>query len=193
LTGNVGLLGELQVEQRLVESGWHPVRLDTGSMAANADLLAMDRRKRVSIQVKSTDASSGHSHAHCLGFGSASAYLGGGSVFNGKESPIVADVVVGVGYQPGGSRFAVMPVAFAEAICRLHCDYWAGVPKRESGGGGQRSNSFTIYLPFTKVQGTHVEHHSRIQRNPLAFEDRWDVLAEPVDRLHDPRAWPLID
>ncbi len=34
MSRNVGLLGELQVEQRLVEMGWHPVRLDTGRMAA---------------------------------------------------------------------------------------------------------------------------------------------------------------
>ena len=51
MSKNVGLLGELQVEQRLVEEGWHPVRLDTGRMASNADLLAVNRQHRVSIQV----------------------------------------------------------------------------------------------------------------------------------------------
>jgi hypothetical protein len=47
MAANIGLLGELQEEQRLVERGWHPVRLDTGSMTSNADLLAVDRRRRV--------------------------------------------------------------------------------------------------------------------------------------------------
>lgn len=81
---NVGLLGELQVEQRLVENAWHPVRLDTAQMASNADLLAIDRRQRVAIQVKTTGASTS------LGFGYAAAYLSGGRVFNGKESPASA-------------------------------------------------------------------------------------------------------
>jgi hypothetical protein len=192
MSRNIGLLGELQVEQRLVELGWHPIRLDTGRMAANADLLAMDRGRRVSIQVKSTDASSGHSHAHCLGFGYASAYLGGGSVFNAKKSPIVADVVVAVSYRPGASRFVVMPVAFAEGLCRAHCDYWATVPKRDA-ASGKRSDSFTIYLAFTEVRSTHGPHNERMQRNLLAFEDRWDVLQEPVERLHQTSAWSLLD
>ena len=38
----VGRLGELLVEQQLIERGWHPVRLDTAQMASNADLLAID-------------------------------------------------------------------------------------------------------------------------------------------------------
>ena len=37
----VGRLGELLVEQQLIERGWHPVRLDTAQMASNADLLAI--------------------------------------------------------------------------------------------------------------------------------------------------------
>lgn len=56
---NVGLLGELQVNQRLVEKGWHPVRLDTAQMAVN-------HRDRVLIQVKTT-LGEDHSHTGHLG------------------------------------------------------------------------------------------------------------------------------
>ena len=65
-------------------------------MASNADLLAVDRQNRVSIQVKTTDASSQHSHSHALGFGYATNYLRDGkSVFNSKPSPLIADIVIG--------------------------------------------------------------------------------------------------
>jgi hypothetical protein len=56
----VGLLGELEVEMQLARNGWHPVRLDTAQMASNADLLAINREKRVSIQIKTTDAEKQH-------------------------------------------------------------------------------------------------------------------------------------
>lgn len=187
---NVGLLGELETERRLVERGWHPVRLDTGRMAANADLLAVNRRRRVAIQVKAT-AGSGHSAAGCLGFGYASGYLRDGlPVFNSKDSPLIADVVVGVNYQPEGSRFVVMPVAVAESLCRLHCDYWAAVPTRS---GGKRSDSFPIYLTFTSDPRAHADHHDRVKRNLAAYEDAWQVLNEPIERLHDAAAWKLLE
>jgi hypothetical protein len=53
---NIGLLGQLLVEQRLVENGRHPVRLDAARMAANADLLAIKERNKVTLQVKTTAA-----------------------------------------------------------------------------------------------------------------------------------------
>ena len=68
-SSKVGLLGELEVELMLVRQGWHPVRLDTGQMASNADLLAISREHRVCIQVKTTDSDKGHSHSQWLGFG----------------------------------------------------------------------------------------------------------------------------
>jgi hypothetical protein len=106
---NIGLLGELQVEERLVENGWHPIRLDTAQMASNADLIAINRRQRVSIQVKTTDAMHRHSHSHALGFGYSTSYLRDAvSIFNSKESPIIADVVVGTSYNGSASRFVVL-------------------------------------------------------------------------------------
>ena len=121
----------------------------------------------------------------------ATGYLRDGSpVFNSKDSPLIADVVIGVSYQPKGSRFVVMPVAFAEALCRLHCDYWAKVPTR---AGGTRSPSFPIYLRFTRDQQTHRRHHERVKRNLAVYEDAWHILAEPVERLHDPETWALIE
>lgn len=188
---NVGVIGELAVELRLAEMGWHPMRLDTRRAAANADLLAVNGKQRVSIQVKATKGS-GHSHANDLGLGYTTDYVAGGSFFNSKDGPLVADVVVGVSYEPGGSRFVVMPVAFAEKLCRFHCDYWRATPAKDGSDGKARSSSFPVYLAFKKVRRTHVEHHSQLQRNLLEFEDRWDVLSEPVERLHDAKAWPLL-
>jgi hypothetical protein len=194
VTVDVGLIGELLVELRLAENGWRPMRLDARRTAVNADVIAVREKLRVSIQVKATKGF-GHSHASDLGFGYSSDFLEGGTVFNGKPGPFVADVVVGVSYDPAGSRFVVLPVALAEQVCARHCAYWHSIPatKRKTGEPGERSRSFPIYLAFKKTRGTHVEHHTRMQRNLLAFEDRWDVLSEPVERLHDPRAWPLLD
>ena len=83
-----------------------------------------------------------------------------------------------------------MPVAYAEALCRCHCDYWSSVPKQK---GGRRSDSFPIYLAFTAAGQAHSEHHERVKRNLGAYENAWQVLREPVERLHDPKAWRLLD
>ena len=186
-----GRLGELLVEQQLRERGWYPVRLDTAQMAVNADIVALNRERRVSLQVKTTDAKTGHSHSNSVGFGYATAYLREGKpVFNSKPSPLVADVVVGVKYDSGNSRFVVMPVAFAEKLCRFHCDYWYSVPTRS---GRKRSPSFPIYLLFEGGSKLHPEYNEKVSRNILVFENQWDILSEPIDRLHDEEAWRLLD
>lgn len=192
----VGLLGELEVEMQLARNGWHPVRLDTAQMASNADLIAVNRKQRVSIQVKATDAAKQNSHSLWLGFGFATGYIRDKKpIFNSKRSPLIADVVIGVSYKPNSSRFAVLPVAFAEKLCRTHADYWYKVPakKRNDGGKlGMRSMNFPVYLCFTRAPKMHTKHHERMKRNLLAFAEKWDVLNEPVERLHDPKAWPLL-
>ena len=183
----VGLLGELEVELMLVKQGWHPVRLDTGQMATNADLLAISREHRVCIQVKTTNADRQRSHSQWLGFGYSTRYLRDGNpIFNSKDSPLIADVIVAVSYRAKGSRFVVMPVAFAEELCRSHCDYWHSVPTRD---GLERSNSFPIYLCFEAERTAHGAHHAGIRRNLEAFEGSWNVLCEPIEKLHDARAW----
>jgi hypothetical protein len=188
---NVGVLGELEVELRLVLQGWHPVRLDTGRMASNADLLAINREHRVSIQVKTTSGER-HSHAHSLMFVYSTGYLrDGDSIFNAKRSPIIADVVIGVSYLgQEKSRFVVMPIAFVEILCRLHCNYWFAVPRQS---GDKRSPSFPIYINFSGAPGSHKEFNERMKRNLLAFENRWDVLLQPLSQLHNEKAWPIID
>jgi hypothetical protein len=188
---NVGLLGELQVEQRLVEMGWHPVRLDTGRMASNTDLLAFDGKQRLSIQVKTTDAGSEHSHAASYFFGYATSYLTNGTpIFNAKKSPLICDIVVGVNYRRDGSRFIIMPVAFAETLCRFACDYWASIPTR---AGSKRSSSFPIYLRFSGFANKYRDQDERIARNVATYENAWSILREPIEKLHDQSAWPLID
>jgi hypothetical protein len=190
------LLGELEVELQLVRAGWHSVRLDTAQMASNADLLAVNRKKRVSIQVKATDTEKQHSHSQWLGFGYSTAYVRDKKpIFNSKVSPLIADVVLAVSYKSNASRFVVLPVAFAEKLCRTHIDYWSSVPakKREDGGKlGQRSDSFPIFLCFDSAPRVHTVHHERMKRNLLAFENKWSILSEPIDNLHDPKTWPLL-
>jgi hypothetical protein len=159
LLARVGLLGELEVELQLARKGWHPIRLDTARMAPNIDLLAIKGRNRVAIQVKTTAAES-HSHSDCLFFGYATGYLRKkAKIFNAKDGPLIADVIVGVSYQEKGTRFVVMPVAFAEALCCRACDYWSAVPTRK---GGARSASFPIYLFFIATRRTRTDHDARI-------------------------------
>lgn len=189
----IGLLGELAVEMQLVQRGWHPVRLDTAQMASNADLIAVNRQHRISIQVKTTNAETQQAvdnSAGWLGFGYATGYLRDSKpIFNSKNSPLIADVVIGVSYHPNRARFVVLPVAFAETLCRIHCDYWSSVPTK---GGNKRSQSFPVYLPFIANRHAHKEHFDRIKRNILKFENAWDVLLEDIATLHDSAKWPLL-
>jgi hypothetical protein len=191
----VGLLGELEVEMQLARRGWHPVRLDTAQMASNADLLAVNREKRVSIQIKTTDAEKQHSHYQWLGFGYSTGYLRDKKpIFNSKKSPLIADVIVAVNYRANASQFIVLPVALIERLCRAHANYWYKVPakKRDTGKLGTRSDSFPLYLCFDADPGSHAKHHERMKRNLQAYKDKWDVLDEPIAKLHNPAAWQLL-
>lgn len=187
---NVGLLGELQVEMRLVEEGWHPVRLDTAQMAVNADLFAVRKSDRIAIQVKTTKGT-GHSHAGFLGFGYATSHLKDGTpVFNSKDSPLVADVIVGVHYVREASRFVVLPIAIAERLCSELAHWWFSMPLLD---GRARTTNFPLYLCFTANRSTHADFHERMKRNLAVFENAWHVLSEPIDKLHDANAWQILD
>lgn len=48
-----------------------------------------------------------------------------------------------------------------------------------------------VHLTGTKRE--HGDHYERMKRNLLAFEDRWDVLRESTERLHNTDEWPLLD
>lgn len=190
----VGLLGELAVEMEIVKQGWHPVRLDTAQMASNADLLAINRTRRVAIQVKTSDARGhGENIPIWLSFGYATSYLKDSKrktpIFNSKKSPLLADVVIGVNYSDLKSRFVVMPVAVAEKLCRLHCEYWYAVPTKDN--GRQRSNTFPIYLPLTAERGSHKKHYDFLRKQVALFENAWHVLSCPVQDLHDLKKWPF--
>ena len=187
----IGQQGELLVEKQLIEHGWHPVRLDTAQMASNADLIAIRRMHRVSLQViTANNATSENPHSLSITFGYyGSGYLHGSkSMFNSKPSPLVADIVVGVSYD-ASPRFVVLPVALAEKLCRRHFDYWYHEPKKD---GSQRSPSFPFYLRFPFAPyNPHLPHWKMIEHNLLAFENRWDLLSKPIDRLHDKAKWCL--
>jgi hypothetical protein len=189
---NIELMGELLVQTKLVEHGWHPLPLNTSQTACNADLIAVNGLRRVSIQVKTTDAiNKPHSHSHSMFFGYAAGYLENGTpFFNSKESPPVADVIVAVNYAGAESRFVVLPVALAEKLCRSAADYWSSVRKRN---GETRKPSFPIYLALKRVttRSDHVAQDERVRRNLEAFENEWRVLCEPSDKLHDGDQWPM--
>jgi hypothetical protein len=192
LNPRIGLLGELAVEMQIVQQGWHPVRLDTAQMASNADLIAVNRQQRVSIQVKTTSAQTQNTGdvAGWLSFGYATGYLRDGKpIFNSKSSPLIADVVIAVSYHPRQTRFVVMPLGFAEALCQLHCDYWSSVPTKT---GSKRSLAFPIYLPFTVNRQAHADHFDRVKRNVIKFENAWDILMQDVRKLHNPKRWTLL-
>ncbi|MGA9061490.1 MAG: hypothetical protein WB341_07470 [Terracidiphilus sp.] len=194
LNPRVGLLGELAVEMQIVQHGWHPVRLDTAQMASNADLIAVNRRRRVSIQVKTTSAETQHygDVAGWLSFGYSTGYLRDKKpIFNAKNSPLIADIVIAVSYHAQKARFVIMPVAFAEKLCCIFCDGWYSVPTQ---AGKKRSMLFPIYLPFTANLQDRMGRRllERMKRNVLKFEDAWNVLSEDVDKLHDPKKWPLL-
>lgn len=184
-----GLLGELLVELKLVELGWHVARLNAQQVSVNTDLIAIKGDYRVSIQVKTTDGSGNHTHADSIHFGRASAYLRDGTpFFNTKIDPLTADVVVGVNYKPDGSRFIVLPVGLAETLCRKHADYWSSVAKRD---GKRRADEFPIYMRLHVKKNPVVGHHDVVQRTLLAHENRWDLLTQPQKRLRDSAVWPL--
>ena len=184
------LLGELQTEISLLEAGWHVLRLDRGERAANADMIALKKRHRVALQVKTTNAYNRHSHSDYLHMGYATDFLEKKrSIFNSKESPIMTDIVVGVIYNKEKSRFIVMPVAFAEKICRFHCKYWSGIKTKKM---GKRSNSFPIKLCLNANPKAHSKHHEKIKKSLLRFENRWDYLSWSIEKLHDKRLWKLL-
>ena len=196
LTPKIGLLGELEVELELVRRGWHPVRLDTAQMAANADLIALKGSKRITIQVKTTNAEKSKSHSNALGFGYSTGYIRDGkSIFNSKESPIVADVVIAVSYKHRQSKFVILPVSVAEALCRLHVDYWSNIPakkRHDAGKLGKRSDSFPIFLRFGGIPTeVHFAHQKMIMQNLRHFEDAWHILDEPVKKLAAAKPYKL--
>ena len=186
----LGRVGKLLVEQRLIELGWHPIRLDVAQLAANADLLAVNKKSRVSLQVKTTTESNNFYFGHTTAYGRDPKRL-----FNSKDSPLEADVIVGLNY--AAEKFVVLPVAFAEKLCRAHFCYWSKVPKkpRKDGSEPERRRPFPIYLRFDTdtlaPYNPHRPHHEKMKRNISRFEDRWNLLSEPIDRLHDEAAWSL--
>ncbi len=177
----VALLVKSEVEMWLLRNGWH---LD--AVSAHRNLIAVVKgHHRVLIQAITTDGRGPDAQWLRLGF--AARYLQEGlPIFNPA-----ADAVVAVSYNPPNSRFVVMPVGFAETLCRLRCDYLMAVPPRT---GGQRSPAFPIWLPFTADRGgRHQAHFACLKRNVLRFESAWDVLSEPLEKLHETERWPLLE
>ena len=130
------------VEQQLIERGWH---LDTAQLESNADLVAIKGMHRVSLQVKTTNESNNFQ------FGWSTAYCRDPKrLFNSKDSPLEADVVVGLNCP--ASKFVVLPVVFAEKLCRAHFDYWSEVPKKD----GSQRGPFPSICASIRIRWLHT-------------------------------------
>jgi hypothetical protein len=142
----------------------------------------------LTIQVKAADFSKQHDGNNWLGFGYSTNYLREGkSFFNSKDSPLLADIVVAVGYKENASQCVVQPVAFAEKLCRVL--YSIPARKRDTMKLGKRSQTFPIYLCFDANRVPHRQHHERIKRNLRAFQDKWQILNAPIQKLRKSASW----
>ena len=192
----IGQLGKSLLEKRLRKHGWRPKRIDREGEASNADIraLSLDGERRVYLKAQVSDANMKGSHRDSICFGNAGEHLRQDkSIFNSKPDSFKADIVVGASYDhhdPERSRFIVMPVAFAEKLCRFHCEYWYSLPKKDS---TKRDPSFLMYLRFAGGSPKHAKHNEKIRRGLLYFKDRWEILSEQASRLHDESAWDLPD
>ena len=149
-----GKIGELLVELELTARGWHVERLDGAARAANGDLIAIQGRYRVVIQVKANGSQKGR-----VNLGYASNYLERGTTFfNSKTAAIETDIVVSVTGGHRDPRFYVFTVAEAEQLAQSLATPWYRTPKRD---GSQRSSSFPV-SPKTNT----------LER----YRDRWDKL-----------------
>lgn len=185
----MGPLAKPLVEKLLHEHGWETERLFE---SANADFRASRGEHRVSLKVKATNANS--SRRGSINFGNAKGYLcQDKSVFNSSLGSIKADVIVGVSYEEHdikSSRFVIMPVGFAEKLCRFHCDYQSSLIKLD---GQTRNLGFPMYLRFEKARSNHPEHDEKIISSLREFENKWEILSEPTSKLHDETAWDFPD
>ena len=187
----IGQLGKQLLEKRLRKHGWLPKRVDREGEASNADIraLSLDGERSVYLKAQVSDADVKNRGGSIL-FGRSGNYLlGSKSIFNSKPGSVKADIIVGVSYDfhdIESSRFMVMPVAFAEKLCRFHCEYQAETPKRD---GKKRDLDFLMYLRFNKARRNHPELDEKIISSLRKFENKWEMLSEPTSKLHDETAW----
>ena len=191
----IGRLGKQLLEKRLRKHGWRPKRIDREREASNADIraLSLDGARRVCLKAQVSDADI-KNRGGSIFFGKSGNYLlGSRSIFNSKPGSVIADIVVGVSYDSHdieSSRFMVMPVAFAEKLCRFHCEYQAEILKR---AGKKRNLDFLMFLRFEKARSNHPEHDEKIISSLQEFENKWEILSEPISKLHDETAWDFPD
>lgn len=191
----IGRLGKQLLEKRLRKHGWRPKRIDREREASNADIraLSLDGARRVCLKAQVSDADI-KNRGGSIFFGKSGNYLlGSRSIFNSKPGSVIADIVVGVSYDSHdieSSRFMVMPVAFAEKLCRFHCEYQAEILKR---AGKKRNLDFLMFLRFEKARSNHPEHDEKIISSLQKFENKWEILSEPISKLHDETAWDFPD
>ena len=83
-----------------------------------------------------------------------------------------------------GSRFVVLPVAFAEWVARSAVERWFAIPKLD---GNKRSAGFDARIPFTRQRKEASDLERLLQM--LNHENRWDILDAPIEKLNDASAW----
>ena len=186
---NVALVGEIEVRRELAAEGWITINANTESgNFPNVDLIAVRGEEARAVQVKTTNGEFG-SHSHCLYLGRAEEWLKHKvRFFNRRAGPLQASVVVLVLAKRRGSRFVVLPVAVAEVIAQSAVERWHVVPKKD---GAPRSAGFDARIPFDRLPRKPRDWDEPLQQILLAFENRWDVLEAPLEKLHQATKWGI--
>jgi hypothetical protein len=182
-----GREGEDAVAEVLRLRGWFVENLnDTLSNHPNADLRIDWLGNERLVQVRATD---GEKWPKLLQLGHAGKWLRGRApFFNSVADRLKADVVVLVHAASPEFRFFVLPVSVAEYLARLCAENWQRIPKKD---GTTRSSAFYSALPLLGLKRRPEFWEPPGRALLLKFEDDWDVIEAPRERLLDRHVWSI--
>ncbi len=163
LTPNaVKAIGERIVANELTYRGWLAVNTNSGEEnSPNIDIIALKDGKRVTIQVKSTNAKC-KNHSYHLG----RYQKDDGECYFNTKAGVKADFVVAVYlFSPNNYSCLITPIKEAESMCQQHGAYWANKPKKD---GAQRSTNFPIY-----IEAKNAANYGLVID---AYVDAWELL-----------------
>lgn len=140
----VKAIGERVVANELTYRGWVAINANSGEEnAPNIDIIALNKNKRITIQVKSSTASSHKGH-YFLGY-----KKGDNAHFNTKYGPIADYIIAVYIFSPTNYTCLVLPVNEAERVCTIHNKHWMSKLKRD---GNIRSENFPVYIKEDHAQ-----------------------------------------
>lgn len=153
-------IGERLVSNELTFRGWTVINANAGEQnAPNIDLIALNKKNRITIQVKCSTAKS-HKDQHFFGYSGSK-----GKLFNTKDGP-EADFIVSIYvHSPCQYSCLVLPTKTAERACQKHREYWQDNPKRD---GGKRSENFPIFLNLKKDDSLEK------------YADAWELIGKKL-------------